>query len=106
MTTRDYSTFSRPTPHPGEFLREDFLPDFGISAGALAKAMGLRDRSRIEQLVREKIGVTADTAHRLARVFGNSAQFWINLQTAHDLSKAAIENRESYEMIQKLEPAA
>ena len=51
--------------------------------------MGLKDRTRIEQLVREKRGVTADTAVRLARVFGASAEFWTNLQATHDLPKAA-----------------
>jgi addiction module HigA family antidote len=56
--------------------------------------MGLKDRTRIERLIREKQPVTADTALRLARVFGTSAQFWINLQTNHDLSKAAIEARD------------
>jgi hypothetical protein len=52
MTVRDYTTFETPLPHPGEHLREDYLPAFNLSAGALAKAMGLKDRSRVEQLVR------------------------------------------------------
>lgn len=52
--------------------------------------MGLKDRARIERLVRERQAVTADTALRLGRVFGTSPQFWINLQTTHDLSKAAM----------------
>ncbi len=101
----DYSKFVKASPHPGEFLREDFLPQYGLSAGALAKAMGLTDRARIEKLVREQIGVSADTALRLAKVFGTTAQFWTNLQAAHDLSKAAIEGRAALKAIRKLEPA-
>ncbi|HEX3651246.1 MAG TPA: hypothetical protein VHU18_00305 [Rhizomicrobium sp.] len=51
MAARDYSKFQSPLPHPGAHLREDFLPDYGLTAGSLAKAMGLRDRTRIERLV-------------------------------------------------------
>lgn len=90
MSAVDFATFLTPTPHPGEHLREEFLPGYGLTAGALAKAMGLKDRTRIERLVREQQPVTADTALRLGKVFGTTAQFWINLQTDHDLSKAAI----------------
>lgn len=94
MTTRDYSDFETPLPHPGEHLREDFLPQYGLTAGALARAMRLTDRTRIERLIRERQPVTSDTALRLGKVFGTTADFWMNLQTAHDLSKAAIEARE------------
>lgn len=93
--SQDYANFAEPAPHPGEHLREDYLPAFNLSAGALARAMGLKDRARIERLVRERQAITADTALRLGRVFGTSAQFWINLQTEHDLSKAAILNRKA-----------
>ena len=92
---QDYANFVEPAPHPGEHLREDYLPAFNLTAGALARAMGLKDRARIERLVRERQAITADTALRLGRVFGTSAQFWINLQTEHDLSKAAILNRQA-----------
>lgn len=105
MTPRDYSTFTSPLPHPGEHLREDYLPDFGLTAGSLAKAMGLKDRSRIENLVREKRGITADTALRLGKVFGTSPQFWMNLQASHDLSKAAIAARDEIEALKSLEAA-
>ena len=89
MAAIDFTTFEAPAPHPGEHLREDYMPEYGLTAGALARAMGLKDRTRIERLVREKQSVTADTALRLARVFGTTPQFWINLQTTHDLSIAA-----------------
>jgi addiction module HigA family antidote len=98
---RDYRDFTNPLPHPGEHLREDFLPQYGFTAGRLAKAMGLKDRQRLERIIRGTQAVTADTALRLARVFGTSPQFWMNLQASHDLSKAAIAAREELEKIQR-----
>lgn len=103
MAVRDYTTFSAPLAHPGEHLREDYLPAYGLSAGALAKAMGLKDRSRIEQLVREQRSVTADTALRLAKVFNTSPEFWMSLQIQHDLSRDAIANRDA---LGKIDPIA
>jgi addiction module HigA family antidote len=105
MSARDYAKFVTPLPHPGEHLREEFLPDYGLTAGSLAKAMGLRDRTRIERLVREAQPVTPDTALRLARVFGTSADFWMNLQAQHDLSAAAIKSRRALKSIKPLEAA-
>jgi addiction module HigA family antidote len=105
MTTHDYTTFAAPLAHPGEHLREDFLPDYHLTAGALAKAMGLKDRTRIERLIREKQPVTPDTALRLGRVFGTSAEFWMNLQIQHDLSVAAIAAREELAAIKALDAA-
>lgn len=75
-------------PHPGEFLRLEFLPQYGLTAGSLAKAMGLKNRSPIERLVREDQSITPALALRLGKVFGASAQFWMNLQTAYDLAQA------------------
>jgi antitoxin HigA-1 len=99
---RDYTTFESPLPHPGELLREDFLPQYKLSAGALAKAMGLSDRTRIERVVREQQPITSDTALRLARVFGTSADLWMNMQVAHDLSKVAIAERAELAAIQPI----
>ena len=91
---RDSIRFKKPLPHPGETLAEDYLEPLGLSAGALAKQMGLKGRQRIERLVRGQQSITADTALRLARVFTNtSPAFWMNLQAAHDLSAAQIEVR-------------
>lgn len=107
MAAYDYSDFVSPLPHPGEMLREDFLPEYGLTPGALARAMGLKDRTRIERLVREQQPVTPDTALRLAKVFGTSAEFWMNLQVHHDLSAAAIRSREELKAIHRLQaPAA
>ena len=77
----------RVRPHPGEILREECLLPLGLSARQLASVLGV-PHNRISDLVREKRSVTADTALRLAQHFGTTAQFWLNLQTSHDLSKA------------------
>lgn len=104
MASVEYD-FATPLPHPGDVLREDFLPDFGLSAGALAKAMGLKDRTRIERLIRAQQPVTADTALRLGRVFGTSAQLWLNMQAAHDLSVAYIAKKEEIANLKQVQPA-
>jgi addiction module HigA family antidote len=104
-TAYDYAGFATPAPHPGEYLREDYLPAYRLTAGALARAMGLRDRARIERLVREKQAITADTALRLARVFETTPEFWINLQVTHDLSRAAISARDELAAIKPLAAA-
>ena len=72
--------------HPGEILREEFLAPLGMSANALALALHV-PAPRINDIVRERRGVTPDTALRLARFFDTSAQFWLNLQTAFDLKR-------------------
>ncbi|MFW2244034.1 HigA family addiction module antitoxin, partial [Rhodococcus opacus] len=65
--------------HPGEILREDFLEPFGITQNRLATIIGVPPR-RINEIVLGKRSITADTALRLAKAFGNSAQFWLNIQ--------------------------
>ncbi len=77
--------------HPGEILREDYLVPLGMSANALAKSLNV-PAPRVNDVVRERRGVTADTAMRLARYFGGDARSWLNLQTAYDLRIAEIEN--------------
>jgi antitoxin HigA-1 len=73
--------------HPGKILREDFLTPLHLTAYGVAKALGV-PRTRIERLAREETPVTADTALRLARYFGTTAAFWINLQGQYDLERA------------------
>ncbi len=75
--------------HPGEVLREDYLKPLGLSANALANALGVT-AARISDIVRERRGVTADTAIRLARYFGGDAKSWLNLQMAYDLRVAEL----------------
>jgi len=76
-----------PPLHPGEVLREEFLVPLGLSAGALAKAMGV-PRTRVERIAAESIGISADTALRLGKALGTSAQLWLNLQNRYDLETA------------------
>ena len=73
--------------HPGEVLMEDFIEGFGITQNKLAVSIGVPPR-RINEIVHGKRGVTADTALRLAKYFGTSAEFWINLQSHYDLDLA------------------
>ena len=73
--------------HPGEVLREEFLIPLEMSAGALAKVCGL-PRTRIERIANEQTGITADTALRLAKALGTTAQLWLNLQTDYDVQVA------------------
>ena len=80
-----------PPLHPGEVLREEFMTPHGMSAGAVAKACHV-PRTRIERIAREEIGITADTALRLERLFGATAAFWLGLQADFDMEtvRAAI----------------
>ena len=73
--------------HPGEILREEFMAPLGLSANALARALHVTP-ARINDIARERRGITADTTLRLARYFGGDAQSWLNLQTAFDLRLA------------------
>ena len=82
--------------HPGEVLREDFLVPLGMSANALAKALNV-PAPRVNDVVRERRGVSADTAMRLARYFGGDARSWLNLQAAYDLRVAEIGNAKRIE---------
>ena len=73
--------------HAGEILLEEFMQPLGLSQNALAKALHVAPR-RINEIVNGKRSITADTALRLARFFGNSAEFWMNLQNKYDLEMA------------------
>jgi len=88
-TTKEDATMARKLKpmHPGEVLREEFLALLGMSAGALAKTCGL-PRTRIERIASEQTGITADTAFRLAKALGTTAQLWLNLQTDYDVQVA------------------
>ena len=78
------------TTHPGEMLRKEFLTPLGISQNALALKIRV-PATRIGEIIHGKRSITPDTALRLARFFGNSPEFWLNLQQMHDLSKARLE---------------
>jgi addiction module HigA family antidote len=74
-------------PHPGETIKEDYLLPLGMSVNQLAKALGI-GAARLNEIVRGERGVTADTALRLARYFGTSPEYWLNLQSLYDLRVA------------------
>ncbi len=76
-----------PPIHPGEILKADFLAPLGLSVNALSRAIGV-PRTRLNDVVLGRRGITADTAVRLARYFRVSAQFWMNLQSHYELEVA------------------
>lgn len=79
-----------PPIHPGEMLREDFLPDYGLSVSSLAESLGV-SRQTVNELLRERRAVSPEMALRLSRLFGNSPEFWLNAQRTVDLWNAAQE---------------
>lgn len=89
--------------HPGEILREEYLEPLGMSVNALAKALHV-PTTRMNDIVRENRGVTADTALRLAYYFGTSERFWMNLQMEYELRKAQIEKQAAVK--QQIKPHA
>lgn len=94
-----------PPIHPGEILREDFMLPLGLSSNALARAIGVTP-ARINEIVREKRGITAETALRLARFFGTSVDLWMNLQQRYDLERAKDLLGDSLEQITPMHLAA
>lgn len=86
----------RVSTHPGEMLREEFLMPLGISQNSLALKIRV-PATRIGEIVHGKRAITLDTALRLGRFFGNSPEFWLNLQQMRDLSKARLELNKTIE---------
>ena len=76
-----------PPLHPGEILREEFMKPFALTPAVLAKAAKV-PRARIERISREDLGISADMALRLGRLFGIDPQFWLNLQARYDVARA------------------
>jgi antitoxin HigA-1 len=99
LTTRKPASgwnLQRVSTHPGEMLLEEFLVPLGITQNALALKIRV-PATRIGDIVHGKRSITPDTALRLARFFGNSPEFWLNLQQMHDLSKARLELKKTIE---------
>ena len=90
ITTREVATPNRVTTHPGEVLSEEFLRPLGMSGNALAMSLRV-PATRIGAIVKCERSVTADTALRLARFFGTTPEFWMNMQAMHYLTKARAE---------------
>jgi len=82
----------RVSSHPGQVLLKEFLQPLGLTQVKLAKAINI-PQNRVNELIRGKRGMTPETALLLAEYFSNSAEFWMNLQTAHDLTRVRAEQR-------------
>ncbi|MGO9084348.1 MAG: HigA family addiction module antitoxin [Candidatus Sulfotelmatobacter sp.] len=91
--------------HPGEILREEFLKPFGMSAYELAKRLHV-PVPRVNDIVLERRGISADTAVRLSRFFGTTDQFWLNLQTAYEISRVKAEHADDIALIKPRAAAA
>jgi addiction module HigA family antidote len=89
--------------HPGEILREEYLEPLEMSVNALSKALHV-PATRMNEIIRENRGITADTAMRLARYFGTSERFWLNLQTEYSLRQAQISKAD--QVAREVEPHA
>ena len=89
-----------PPTHPGEMLREDFMPDFDLNASSMAKALGVL-RQAINELLREKRSISLIMALRLSRLFGNSPDFWLHAQDARDLWES---EQQYYNELEKIQP--
>jgi addiction module HigA family antidote len=97
----DRKRLIKPT-HPGEMLREDFMPDSGLTASDLAKALGVSYQS-VNRLLHEKQSVSPVMALRLSKLFGNSADFWLNAQRATDLWNAEQKYRDDIDRIRTIQ---
>jgi len=93
-----------PPTHPGEMLREDFMPDYGFTTAALAKALGVT-RQTMNELLKGRRAVTSIMALRLSRLFGNAPEFWLNAQNAVDLWESEKNFQKELSEIQPLHAA-
>ena len=90
-----------PPTHPGEMLREDFLPDYGLSATSLASALGV-SRQTINELLRERRALSPIMALKLSRLFKTSPEFWMKAQQARDLYETEIQYQSELAQIEPL----
>lgn len=104
ITTENMSKTNKLPPiHPGEILREEFMKPLGLSQNALARALRVPPR-RINEIVLEKRGISADTALRLARYFNTTAEMWLGLQSDFDLRVARCQKQR--QILREVEPIA
>ena len=104
MAIQNTMPMKRKPTHPGEMLREDFLPDYDLSVSGLAEALGV-SRQSMNELLRERRAVSPEMALRLGRLFGNSPEFWLNAQRALDLWQAAETIKQEVARIRPLDAA-
>ena len=91
--------------HPGEILEKDFLEPMGITAYRLSKSIGVQ-QTRISQIIKGKMSVTANMATRLAKFFGTSAEVWMNLQSQYEIRKAEEQNKAILDRISPMKTTA
>ncbi len=91
--------------HPGEILEKDFLEPMGITAYRLSKSIGVQ-QTRISQIIKGKMSVTANMATRLAKFFGTSAEVWMNLQSQYEIRKAKEQNKAILDRISPMKTTA
>lgn len=103
MSIANTGMMRRPT-HPGAMLREDFIPDYGLTVAGLAAAIGV-SRQSVNELLRERRALSPDMALRLARLFGNTPQFWLDAQRAVDLWDTAEAIKKDISRIKPLDAA-
>lgn len=104
MSIKNTGTRKIQPTHPGEMLREDFMPDFGLTTTTLAKALRV-SRQTVNELLHERRAVSPAMALRLSRLFGNTPEFWLNAQRAVDLWKTRKVHKNQLERIQPLHAA-
>jgi addiction module HigA family antidote len=90
--------------HPGEMLRDDFMPDYNLTTTGLAEKLGV-SRQTVNELLLERRAVSPAMALRLSKLFGNTPEFWLNAQRAVDLWNAKRENQQEIEKIRPLQAA-
>jgi len=100
MTIANTGNLKRKPTHPGEMLREDFLPGYGLTVAGLADALGV-SRQSVNELLRERRALSPEMAIRLSRLFNNSPEFWLNAQRAVDLW---VLSQELHEEVSKIKP--
>lgn len=104
MTIKNTGSRKIKPTHPGEMLREDFMPDYGLTVVAIAEALGT-SRQTINELLRERRAVTPAMALKLSRLFGNNPEFWLNAQRALDLWEVSRQYQKEIERIHPLRAA-
>lgn len=104
MAISNASGIQRKPTHPGEMLREDFIPDYGLTVAGLAELLGV-SRQSVNELLRERRSVSPEMALRLGRLFGNSPEFWLNAQRAVDLWIASQSAKDAVSRIKPLNAA-
>ena len=105
MQSEGMTLITQRPPHPGEFLREDYIPECGLTVPTLAEKLGV-SKQTVNELVRERRAVSPDMALRLGRLFGTTAQYWMNLQRNVDLWDSFEASGDALKQIEPLSVAA